>query len=128
MSQDHRTRAQRQAEDALACVKRVAPADRKEYKGRADGFPVMVLQAGLAQAVGFMLAKAKDKAGARTPYGRYLDDLAAVISGVGGEAFQQKVVQAPLPEYRRLTRETLAVAGWFKRFGQAYLAEKEQRT
>lgn len=58
-----RTRSQRHAEAALAKIKALlAPnasaIERKEYKTRADNFPVMVMQAGLAQAVGFMRAKA----------------------------------------------------------------------
>jgi CRISPR-associated protein Cmr5 len=116
------TRSQRHAEVALARIKAVesdpSATERKEYKARADGFPVMVMQAGLAQAVGFMRAKASGK----KAYGRYLDDLAAVLGRDGGEVLQNRVIAAELPEYRQLTREALAAAGWLKRFGQAYLS------
>jgi len=122
MANDHRTRAQRQAEAALAKVDAIRADDklRDDYKSRADSFPVMVMQAGLAQAVGFMQAKRNDK----QAYGRYIDDLAAVLGQHDGAVLQKTAISAPLPEYRRLTRETLAVAGWFKRFGQAYLGAK----
>ncbi len=124
MSEKQRTRSQRQAEKALAAIEalRTAPKkERKEYKARADNFPVLVLQAGLAQAVGFMRAKAAKSAA----YQSYLDDLARILELASGEALQQRAIDVPLPDYRQLTRETLAAAGWLKRFGQAYLSDKE---
>lgn len=125
-NEQHKTRSQRQAEAALAAVQaiRESPAkERKEYKARADNFPVLVLQAGLAQAVGFMRAKA-----AKSPaYERYLGDLAGTLGLQGGEALQQHAISAGLPDYRQLTRDTLAAAGWLKRFGQAYLSDKGEQ-
>lgn len=124
MTQEPRTRAQRQAEAALAAIqaRRSAPEkERKEYKARADNFPVLVLQSGLAQAVGFMLAKAPPKSAA---YQRYLSDLAKMLGFADGAALQQRAISAELRDYRQLTREALAAASWLKRFGQAYLAEK----
>ncbi len=123
MTQEPRTRAQRQAEAALAVIqsRRSAPEkERKEYKARADSFPVLVLQSGLAQAVGFMLAKAAKS----VAYERYLNDLATMLGFADGAALQQRAISAELRDYRQLTREALAAASWLKRFGQAYLAEK----
>lgn len=118
MSQNNRTRTQHYAEKALEKIEFIRGKDSaKEYKSRSDNFPVMVMQAGLAQAIGFMLAKGNT-------HGLFLDDLAYVLGQQNGKAFQQTVIHADLPEYRRLTRETLNAAGWFKRFGQAYLSEK----
>lgn len=122
MNGDQRTRAQRQAATALARIRRIeqrSAAQRKEYKARADSFPVLVLQAGLAQAVGFMRAKA-----AKNPaYGDYLDDLAAVLGlPAGQDELQRRAIDDPLRDYRQLTRQTLAAAGWLKRFGQACLS------
>ncbi|HRI93943.1 MAG TPA: type III-B CRISPR module-associated protein Cmr5, partial [Accumulibacter sp.] len=94
------TRSQRHAEAALARIRSVetnaSATERKEYKTRADNFPVMVMQAGLAQAVGFMRAKA----GGKDAYGRYLDDLATVVGLASGEALQARAIKARLPEYR----------------------------
>lgn len=123
MTQEPRTRAQRQAEAALAVIqsRRSAPEkERKEYKARADSFPVLVLQSGLAQAVGFMLAKAAKS----DAYQRYLNDLATMLGFADGAALEQRAIGAELRDYRQLTREALAAASWLKRFGQAYLAEK----
>ncbi|MEI7844028.1 MAG: type III-B CRISPR module-associated protein Cmr5 [Gallionellaceae bacterium] len=120
MINDNRTRTQRYAEKALAKIEAIEKTDlAKEYKSRSDSFSVMVLQAGLAQAVGFMLAK-----GAKAPaYSQYLDDLSSVMGAPDGKAFHHKIIHASIAEYRQLTRETLNAAGWFKRFGQAYLTD-----
>lgn len=125
MSNDNRTRSQRHAEKALACINAIKGEKdlRDDYKSRADGFPVMVMQAGLAQALGFMQAKQKDK----PAYGRYLDDLAGVLGKADGQALLACAIAAERPEYRQMTREVLAIAGWFKRFGQAYLSEKQEK-
>lgn len=122
-----KTRTQRYAAAALTCIETVKndAGLRDEYKSRADNLPVMVMQAGLAQALGFLLAKSKGDIA--SPYGRYLTDLAKVLQAGGagsfanGEALQHHVIKAQLSEYQRLTRETLAAAGWLKRFCQAYI-------
>jgi CRISPR-associated protein, Cmr5 family len=133
MSEHHGTRSQRYAQRALERLmtyKKENAGNEKilsEYKARADGFPVMVMQAGLAQALGFMLAKGQ---GDTNAYGCYLDDLALVLLGKHGHArgeagrnLHKEVIEADLTRYRRMTRDILMVAGWFKRFGQAYLGK-----
>lgn len=121
MSQDNRTRTQHYAEKSLQKIDAIKGKDTaKEYKSRCDNFPVMVMQSGIAQAVGFMLAKGKDD----KAYSQYLNDLASVMGDTDGKAFHARIIAAPLPDYRNLTRQTLNAAGWFKRFGQAYLSEK----
>lgn len=122
-----KNRSQQYAQAAWDCVDKAKENEqlRDKYKSRADNLPVMVMQAGLAQALGFLLAKSKGDV--TSPYGRYLADLAIVLQAGGavgfidGEALQRHVIAAPLSEYRRLTRETLAAAGWLKRFCQAYI-------
>jgi CRISPR-associated protein Cmr5 len=120
-----KNRSQLYATEALACIEKIQGEEklRDEYKSRADSFPVMVMQAGLAQGLGFLLAKGKGENG--NGYGRYLNDLAAVLKASGacgagsGEALQKHVLGASLAEYQLLTREALAAAGWLKRFAQA---------
>lgn len=126
-----KTRNQNYAAQALKRIEAIKGDEklRDEWKSRADSFPVMVLQAGLAQAIGFLRAKSagdNDKG-----YKRYLADLVAVLHAGGatqattGEAFQNSVITLNLADYRRLTHETLAAAGWLKRFGQAYIEKKK---
>jgi len=111
------TRTQKMANSAILKVKAVTEG-KDEYKRQAENFPVLVMQAGLAQALGFLRAKKKET---------LLNDLAVVLheAGVGtpatGDALQAHVLAVEVGEYRRLTREVLAAAGWFKRFAQAEL-------
>lgn len=124
------TRSQRYAAKALERVKAIKDREnlRDEWKSRADSFPVMVLQAGLAQAIGFL--RAKSQGDSDMGYSAYLADLVEVLRAGGatqattGEAFQQGIVSLDLAPYRQLTRETLAAAGWLKRLGQAYIEKK----
>ena len=121
MSQANRTRTQHYAEKSLKKIQAIKGKETaKDYKSRCDNFPVMVMQAGIAQAVGFMLAKGKEN----QAYSQYLNDLASVMGEADGTAFHAKIIAVQIPDYRKLTRETLNAAGWFKRFGQAYLSEK----
>lgn len=123
------TRNQVYAAAALRCVEAIKHDEnlRDEWKSRADSFPVMVLQAGLAQAVGFL--RAKSAGDNDRGYRRYLADLVAVLRAGGatqaenGEQFQNSIVTLNLADYRHLTRETLAAASWLKRLGQAYIVK-----
>ncbi|GHU35365.1 hypothetical protein AGMMS50256_30440 [Betaproteobacteria bacterium] len=85
---------------------------RKDYGDLALNFPVMVLQSGLAQTSGFVLAKK------RAGQLRYLNDLADVLGETDAENFHKKIIATQLGEYQRLTRHTLDAAGWLKRYVQ----------
>lgn len=119
------SRAQRLAKPALACVKSAAASDlAKDYKPRAMGFPTMVLQSGLAQAVGFLAAKS-GKDGKGKAYQRYFDDLAKVAGFPTADALLTDALKADLPRYRLLTRDVLDAASWLKRFCQSLIDDKE---
>jgi CRISPR-associated protein Cmr5 len=110
------TRSQQYACAAFDKVDHVkGSSDEKEYGALALKFPVMVLQSGLAQASGFILAKKKER------QLRYLNDLADVLGQSDGDAFHKKVIKSSLADYQRLTRHTLDAAGWFKRYAQGHL-------
>lgn len=138
---------QRQAEAALRCLHAVSAlpvAVRQDYKARAENFPALLLHAGLAQALGFLRAKggASDDRAADTPdtgadaavdpssgspaaaYRRYLADLATVLGLADGDSLLQRAIDAPLADYRLLSRQTLDAAGWLRRFAQAHLAKE----
>lgn len=110
------TRNQKHARAAYDKVKAVEgqPVEKK-YGALALNFPVMVLQSGLAQATGFLLAKGKDE------HLRYLADLANVLGEGSGQTFHEKIVTSALGDYQHLTRRTLDAAGWFKRYAQGIL-------
>lgn len=113
------TRSQRYAKAAYAKVDSIkGRPEAKKYGALALNFPVLVLQSGLAQATGFVLAKQKDE------HLKYLDDLAAVLGEANGQALHGKVIATDLAEYQHLTRRTLDAAGWFKRYAQGVLGAK----
>ncbi|GIX35132.1 MAG: CRISPR system Cmr subunit Cmr5 [Lysobacteraceae bacterium] len=109
-----KTRTQRFAEAALAAVKAVGQAHQREYKARADGFPVMVMQSGLTQALGFLIGKGD-------VCRQYADDVARILGRANAMELQDAALGADLAEYRRLTREVLEVAALIKRYGQVHL-------
>lgn len=126
--QPQRTRSQRFSESALKAVEAVAKntAMRDDYKSRADGFPVMVMQSGLAQAVGFLRGKSEGRDD--NAYGRYLKDLGGLLGQPEPSRFQSQVIKAELPEYRRLTRDALDASSWIKRFCQTLVKNAADAT
>lgn len=119
------SRAQRLAQPALACVKSVAAsALAKDYKPRAMSFPTMVLQSGLAQALGFLAAKTGQDAKGKA-YQQYFNDLATVAGFSSAAALLEDGLKADLPRYRLLTRDVLDAACWLKRFSQSLLQDEE---
>ncbi|MFZ4538548.1 type III-B CRISPR module-associated protein Cmr5 [Propionivibrio sp.] len=136
------TRSQQYAKAAYPRVDAIKnKPEEKKYGALALNFPVMVLQSGLAQATGFVLAKGKYE------HLKYLDDLAAVLGEGHGTAFQGKIIDSNpaeqlealklrckafhgkiidsnLTDYQHLTRRTLDAAGWFKRYAQGILGAK----
>lgn len=125
MSANNRqTRSQRLARKALDCVQRAASSKlADDYKPRAMSFPTLVLQSGLAQAVGFLSCKSSNE-GIGQAYRQYFADLATVVGKESGKDLLQSAVNSPLAEYRMLTREVLDAALWLKRFSQS-LIQKE---
>lgn len=122
------TRSQKYARAAFTRVeKRQHEAIAAKYGALALNFPVMVLQSGLAQATGFLLAK-----GLRDEHKAFLNDLADVLvetatlsleaeNGQRGESLHRHVLASDLATYQHLTRCVLDAAGWFKRYAQAVL-------
>ncbi|MBL8483896.1 MAG: type III-B CRISPR module-associated protein Cmr5 [Rhodocyclaceae bacterium] len=118
------TRTQTYARRAYTCIEAVkgTPIEKK-YGALALSFPVMVLKNGLAQATGFLLAKAKDE------HIAYLNDLARVLNGVDGnadgnspgQALHRTIIATDLTAYQRYTRNTLDAAAWMKRYAQGLL-------
>ncbi len=93
----------------------------KKYGALAHKFPGMVLQNGLAQATGFLLAKGGEE------HLALLDDLLALLreSGVTTETERQElhrqIIAADLNATLRLTRHTLEASSWLKRYVQGLL-------
>ena len=96
---------------------------KKEYGALAHKLPGMILQNGLAQTTGFLLAKGKPE------HLALLDDLNAVLLAPGavsttttdGPALHDRVIQSKLTETMHLTRRSLEASGWIKRYVQGVL-------
>ena len=87
----------------------------------AHKLPAMILQNGLAQASGFLLAKGGHE------HTALLDDLANVMCAAngsaanGGEALHHEVITADTAATMRLTRLALEASAWIKRYVQGVL-------
>lgn len=94
---------------------------KKPYGALAHKLPGLILQNGLAQATGLLLAKHRDE------HLALLEDLHAVLHAAGqtntedGKALHQAIIAADLVETMRLTRAGLVAAGWLKRYVQGVL-------
>ncbi len=114
------------AEKALECIT-TASAQRDqfdEYGTRANSFPTMILQSGLAQALGFLRAKSGNNNTLEKAYAQYYNDLVALVRialpSLPGEreAFYTEVLTAELGDYRRISQVALDSAVWIKRLYQ----------
>ena len=95
----------------------------RKYGAIAHKLPGMILQNGLAQATGFLLAK-----GASAPeHLMLLDDLNTVLRAGGtltvtsGDALHREIIGADLAKTLKLTRAALEASGWIKRYVQGVL-------
>lgn len=112
---------------AAAAYERVAArqtADNtKKYGAIVHKLPGMILQNGLAQATGFLLAK-----GSSAPeHLLVLDDLNAVLCAGDAvktsdrDTLHRQIIAADLQQTLKLTRQALEAAGWLKRYVQGLL-------
>jgi CRISPR-associated protein Cmr5 len=93
----------------------------KTYAVLAHKLPVLIRTAGLAQTLAFVTSKFDGK-----PEGELVSHLSQIVLGNSDQTmqgFSTKVhaQETDLLEYLRLTRETLAVCLWFKRFAESKL-------
>lgn len=104
------------AQKAYQCVEARRGSDqKKEYGSLAHKLPVLILQNGLAQATGFLLAKKT------TAHLALLEDLAKVMGRPAGMALHTEIIEANVPQTMLLTRRALEAAGWLKRYAQGVL-------
>ena len=117
-------RTQQYAQKAYPMVEAVqhAPGSLEaNYRSVALSFPTMIMQSGLSQAIGFLMAKGKGK----DEHTTLLAHLAQLLGFESGEHLHQVVVKSQLKEYQLLTRQALEASAWLKRYTQALLKKKE---
>ncbi|WP_006786731.1 type III-B CRISPR module-associated protein Cmr5 [Thiorhodospira sibirica] len=118
-------RSHRVATAAYQCVEaRHSEANKQKYGAIAHKLPGMILQNGLAQATGFLLAKGSsapehllvlDDLNTVLRAGRALDDVA------NGEDLHREIINANLAQTLKYTRAALEASGWIKRYVQGVL-------
>ncbi|MDI6871122.1 MAG: type III-B CRISPR module-associated protein Cmr5 [Bacillota bacterium] len=119
------TRQQSWSCRAAQAVQRVQAAHRRdektseaEYLRFAKGFPALVHNSGLCQALAFALAKKRRG---------YAEDLAYTLGlSLSAEELLELSRTASAASYLRLSREVLAASSWLKRYAEALLKDDEQ--
>ncbi len=112
------TRDQKYARAAFPKVNAQKGKDtEKSYRTVALNFPVMILQSGLTQSIGFLLAKNKPE------HQAYLADLAEILGLQNANNLHTTVINnnLSLSDYQQHTRKALEAAAWLKRYTQALL-------
>ena len=118
-------RTHKYAEIAYPLVEQIQGTDvESKYRTLALTFPTMIMQSGLAQAIGFLMAK-------NNPEHQYvLSHIAKLLNYVdkgqgNAQALHQAVLSSSVTEYQLLSRKALEASSWLKRYTQALL-EKQQ--
>ena len=95
--------------------------DTGKYGALAHKLPGALLENGLAQTTGFLLAKGNPE------HHALLEDLLAVLraaevtAAVDGRSLHQEVIDSDLGRTLILTRRSLEAGGWLKRYAQGVL-------
>ena len=121
-----RTRSQSNALEVYEQIKAIEgwqQDKRKQYGALCHRFPVMILNSGLAQAMGFLCAKAQGEDGPERAHTTLVNHLTQLLGGRAQQAisFQREIVALDLGEYQRLTRNALEAAVWYKRYAESIL-------
>ena len=114
---NHHIRTQHYAQTAYPLVAAIkhSPIEAK-YRTLALAYPTMIMQAGLAQAVGFLIAKGGEE------HRKLLQHLATLLLGKDDtQKLHEDVLKADLRRYQYLTRQSLDATAWLKRYTQALL-------
>ncbi len=116
---NHKIRTQDYAKAAYPLVKGISqePYETK-YRTLALNFPTMIMQSGLSQAVGFLMAKSSS---ADDEYSLLLNHIAQLLGYPDSNILHTVILKSSLGEYQLLTRRSLDATAWIKRYTQALL-------
>lgn len=106
------------AERAYPLVEAMVGNDlEKEYRTLALNFPTMIMQAGLAQAIGFLKAKGEKE------HIRLLEHISEIMKY---KNLHEAVIKSDVVTYQLLTRQALDASSWLKRYTQALLSSGDE--
>lgn len=86
-----------------------------KYRTLALNFPTMIMQSGLAQAIGFLMAKDKDE------HRIFIQHIAQLLKFSNSKDFHSAILKSDITQYQLLTRKSLDATSWLKRYTQALL-------
>lgn len=109
-------RHQKIVEKAFECVNKRNTEDlKREYATVAHKLPVQILQNGLTQALGFLLAKG------RKEHTALLQDLSYILGFADFDTLHKSAIKANNLETMKLTRDSIQASATIKRFVQGIL-------
>ncbi|WP_428243448.1 type III-B CRISPR module-associated protein Cmr5 [Gynuella sp.] len=114
------SRNQRIAAEAYKqVVKRTQSKDPKKYGALVHKLPAMIMQNGLTQTTGFLMAKNE------TEHQEALEDLSAVLKSIKAIPEEKKLhtqlLEMDLLKTMEITRHALTVSAWMRRYVQGIL-------
>ena len=115
-------RSQKYAQSAYGLIQKVKDDNKqvKEYRTLALNFPTMILQSGLAQAIGFLQAKGKEE------HLLLLAHIAELLEE-NENSLHKKILAADLSHYQLLSRQAIEAASSLKRYTQALLSKPKDK-
>ncbi len=110
-------RTQKYAEIAYPLVEKIKDTDiEAKYRTLALTFPTMIMQSGLAQAIGFLMAKGESH------HNEMLKHITKLLDHqVTPEQLYKNILKSEITEYQLLTRKAIEASSWLKRYTQALL-------
>lgn len=118
-------RTHKYAEEAFPLIKAIKDKTLKQalddskfeakYRTLALNFPTMIMQSGLAQAIGFLMAKGKDE------HKIILQHIQIILDRPNLHA---DILASDIGQYQLLTRQALDATAWLKRYTQALLKKE----
>ena len=106
-------RSKKYAELAYPLIEKIKGTETEaKYRTLALTFPTMIMQSGLAQAIGFLMAK--DEA-------HHQKMLAHHKTLLNDNNLNSQGLQSDITTYQQLTRDAIEATSWLKRYTQALL-------
>lgn len=115
-----RIRTHRYAEAAFPLVKQLqGDSLEAKYRTLALTFPTMIMQSGLAQSIGFLMAKNNDE------HKTLLQHIELILGRK--DRLHSDILKSEIEDYLLLTRQALDATAWLKRYTQALLTKEGEQ-
>ena len=111
-------RSKKYAENAyplVSGIKNQQDVPESKYRTPALSLPTMIMQSGLAQSVGFLMANSEKE------HAMLLKHLAGLLGFSDVQKLHAEVLAADIVKYQILTHNAIEASSWLKRYTQALL-------